>query len=108
MKPIHYRLRHAFMLIVGSLSLLTVALSSIAAPPGGLPPGLQKKAERGQPLPPGWQKKLQVGAILDDDIYHYGVVIRPRDRDGYITIRVDNEIIRLVDATREIVEILSQ
>lgn len=81
--------------------------SALAAPPGGLPPGLQKKAERGKPLPPGWQKKLQVGAILDDDIYHHGVVIRPRDRDGYITIRVDNEIIRLVDATREIVEILS-
>jgi hypothetical protein len=24
-----------------------------------LPPGLQKKVARGNPLPPGWQKKLQ-------------------------------------------------
>ena len=29
------------------------------AHPVNLPPGLQKKIAKGQPLPPGWQKKLQ-------------------------------------------------
>ena len=29
------------------------------AHPINLPPGLQKKLAKGQPLPPGWQKKLQ-------------------------------------------------
>jgi hypothetical protein len=29
------------------------------AHPVSLPPGLQKKLARGEPLPPGWQKKLQ-------------------------------------------------
>lgn len=33
-----------------------------------LPPGLQKKLERGGELPPGWQKKLARGEVLDPEL----------------------------------------
>jgi hypothetical protein len=45
-----------------------------------LPPGLQKKSERGQSLPPGWQKKLIVGTILENDIYKHGKMIATDNR----------------------------
>jgi hypothetical protein len=70
-----------------------------------LPPGLQKKSERGQSLPPGWQKKLVVGNVLEDDIYEHGRIIAT-DRDGLVTIRIEDRLIRLIKDTREIVEIL--
>lgn len=99
------------------VSLAMVAVLGLAAhtasarPPGhhgSLPPGLQKKAQRGQSLPPGWQKKLQRGHILEPDIYRHGVIIRPRDQHGYVTMRIDNEVVRLIAATHEIVDILSR
>ncbi|UTW12483.1 hypothetical protein [Marinobacterium rhizophilum] len=33
-----------------------------------LPPGLQKKLERGGDLPPGWQKKVARGEVLEPDL----------------------------------------
>jgi len=80
---------------------------ALADPPGGLPPGLQKKVAAGQPLPPGWQKKLHPGAILDRDIYNRGVIVVPRNSDGVVVIRVENETIRLIAATLEIIDVLS-
>ena len=71
-----------------------------------LPPGLQKKAERGESLPPGWQKKVAVGKTLDLDVYHSGKVIA-RDDKGLVTISVEGGIIKVIENTREIVEILS-
>ncbi len=72
-----------------------------------LPPGLQKKAERGQSLPPGWQKKLIVGDILDSDIYRHGKIVTTDD-NGLVTISVEGRLIKLVQNTREIVEILDE
>lgn len=71
-----------------------------------LPPGLQKKVTHGGELPPGWQKKLAVGESLDPEIYDSAQVLMPIDNDGIITIAVEDRIVRLIDATREIVEIL--
>ncbi|MBF6057660.1 hypothetical protein [Thiomicrorhabdus heinhorstiae] len=71
-----------------------------------LPPGLQKNAERGKPLPPGWQKKLRKGDTLGDDIYHRGQVVVPLGKDGSISIKVDNTIIRMMDKTRRILDII--
>ena len=70
-----------------------------------LPPGLQKKVDRGQPLPPGWQKKLVVGDVLDKGIYDHGKIIG-RDKKGHVTLRIENKFVRLIENTREIVEIL--
>jgi hypothetical protein len=71
-----------------------------------LPPGLQKKVERGQSLPPGWKKKLAKGRILDNDIYQQGQVVIPVDKNGLITIRLEGKLVRLYEATREVVEVL--
>lgn len=71
-----------------------------------LPPGIEKKYERTGKLPPGWEKKLIVGKRLDHDIYDHGRVIVPMGDDGIITVRIENKVVRLIQATREIVEIL--
>lgn len=72
-----------------------------------LPPGLQKKAENGQSLPPGWQKKLAKGEKMDDAVYEKGEIIIPINKHGEITLRVDDKVVRLYKATREIIEVLN-
>lgn len=71
-----------------------------------LPPGLEKKYERTGELPPGWEKKLAVGERLDRDIYDHSRVIVPLGQDGIVTVRIENKVVRLIQATREIIEIL--
>lgn len=78
-----------------------------------LPKGLQKKYQRTGELPPGWQKKLNRGQVLPKDIYHYGhelpVDLRrslPLGPVGSKVIKVEGRIIRLMESTREIVDIL--
>ncbi|MFI2812145.1 MULTISPECIES: hypothetical protein [Microbulbifer] len=83
------------------------ASSAMAKPNNDLPPGLQKKAERGGELPPGWKKKLQVGHVLEHDIYSHAVIVKPVDRHGLVTVSIEGEIVRLMHHSREIVEILS-
>lgn len=86
--------------------------------PGGkkkpLPKGLQKKYERTGELPPGWEMKLQRGEVLSDDVYRYG---RPLPYDlrqrlplgptGSKIIEVEGKIIRVMENTREIIDILN-
>ncbi|QCZ93131.1 hypothetical protein [Salinimonas iocasae] len=71
-----------------------------------LPPGLEKKVNRMGQLPPGWQKKLAVGKHLDTQVYKNASVMAPVQNDGIVTVEVDGRVIRLIEATREIVEIL--
>ena len=94
--------------IVALMALGSVGIVNANPGHGDLPPGLQKKAARGEPLPPGWKKKLQVGHTLDRSIYRHGVVISPAGHDGIATVRIEDETIRLVAATLEIVDILSR
>ncbi|WP_237057405.1 hypothetical protein [Microbulbifer sediminum] len=81
--------------------------SALAKPNNDLPPGLQKKVENGGELPPGWKKKLQVGHVLERDIYEHGVIVKPVDRHGVVTVSIEGELVRLMHHTHEIVEILS-
>jgi len=74
---------------------------------GDLPPGLQKKVNRGGELPPGWKKKLRRGYVLEDAIYNHAVIVHPVDSRGLVTVRIEGELVRLVHATHEIVDILS-
>lgn len=71
-----------------------------------LPPGIEKKYERTGELPPGWDKKLAVGNRLDRDIYNHARIIVPLGEDGLVTVHIENKVVRLIQATREIVEIL--
>ncbi len=80
---------------------------------GGLPPGLQKKAERGQPLPPGWEKKLRKGVVIDAEIYshrqpvaaHIAATLPPLPT-GVIQVRIENRIVRLVKANLKIHDVI--
>ncbi|MAD43983.1 MAG: hypothetical protein CMI02_03310 [Oceanospirillaceae bacterium] len=72
----------------------------------GLPPGLHKKVHNGGSLPPGWQKRVHVGQRLDRDIYDHHEVVVPVDENGLITVRIGGKLIRLIDATREVVDVL--
>ena len=71
-----------------------------------LPPGLEKKMNRTGQLPPGWQKKLAVGERLDTQVYKNASIMDPGRNDGIVTVQIDGRVIRLIEATREIVEIL--
>lgn len=71
-----------------------------------LPPGLQKKLERTGELPPGWQKKLVAGEVLDMDIYRHGRVLARVGDHGHVTLEVEGRVVRLIEATREIIEVL--
>lgn len=78
-----------------------------------LPRGLEKKYQRTGELPPGWQKKINRGEILPVDIYNYGhqlpVDLRrslPLGPVGSKVIEVEGKVIRLMENTREIIDIL--
>jgi len=73
-----------------------------------LPPGLAKKVARGGQLPPGWQKKVARGEVLPPTVYTQ-VVIRklPPPPAGTILITLDGKLIRLMEATRTILDVLT-
>ncbi|WP_427901913.1 hypothetical protein [Motilimonas cestriensis] len=73
-----------------------------------LPPGLEKKVARGDELPPGWQKKLRRGEILDLDLYHYGIKRPGKKDDIYEWVEIENDVVKIIKNTREIVEILTR
>jgi hypothetical protein len=78
-----------------------------------LPAGLQKKLARGGELPPGWQKKVARGEVLDEDVYHLSESL-PEDLKNQLStqppgtkiIRAQDKIIRVMEATREIVDVM--
>ena len=78
-----------------------------------LPPGLQKKVERGGELPPGWQMKVARGEVLAPDLYH-GSRPLPEDllerlgrhhHDSELRL-LDDRVVRVVDDTRLILDVL--
>ena len=78
----------------------------------GLPPGLAKKVARGGSLPPGWQKKCVRGEIMPPDVYRQchplpqEVVVKlPPPPPGTILVTVHGKIVRLVKASREILDV---
>lgn len=73
---------------------------------GALPPGLQKKVDRGGELPPGWQKKIKVGELIEESVYEKSKIVVPVDDDGLVTVEIGGKLIRAIEATREVIEIL--
>jgi len=86
-------------------------------PPAGkkmktMPPGLQKKVERGGELPPGWKKKVARGEVLDAEVYARSrplppelLKLLPPQPAGTIVITVEGEVVRLVEATLTILDV---
>jgi hypothetical protein len=80
---------------------------------GDLPPGLKKRAAQGKPLPPGWVKKLSRGHRVPDDIWvariplpHEVLIKLPPPPPGVISVRIEDKIVRVIEKTRELHDIL--
>lgn len=78
-----------------------------------LPPGLQKKLARGGELPPGWQKKVARGEVLDAELYAVssdlppGILEQIESVDGTSIRRVEDRVVRIMDATGLILDVLT-
>lgn len=77
-----------------------------------LPPGLQKKVERGRELPPGWQKKIARGEVLDARVYGHSRPLPPEllkrlppQPSGTVVITVEGKVVRLIEATLTILDV---
>lgn len=73
--------------------------------------GMKKRLEKGKGLPPGWQKKISRGNVVPDDVWSQRQpipreVIRglPPEPEGVVTVRVDSKVIRVVAATKVILD----
>jgi outer membrane lipoprotein SlyB len=77
-----------------------------------LPPGLAKKLARGGTLPPGWQKKVARGEVMGYEVYNNAnplpeELLRrlstiPR---GTVLLQVGNKIVKVIEVSREIVDL---
>ncbi len=77
-----------------------------------LPPGLAKKQARGRQLPPGWQTKCVPGEVMPPEVYQESyplppelVVKLPPPPQDTITVTVSGKVVRLLQATREILDV---
>lgn len=78
-----------------------------------LPKGQQKKQERTGQVSTGWQKKIARGEVLPADVFSQCrnsipvTVIRqlPPAPAGTVLIEVDGKIVRLLQATHEILDV---
>lgn len=80
--------------------------------PKGLPPGLQKKLDRGGSLPPGWEKKFHKGEILPVEVYQHchplpnEVLVKlPPQPPGTVIVTIGGKVGRILAATREILDV---
>ena len=71
-----------------------------------------KKSGPDKALPPGWQKKIARGEVLPQTVYAQAqplpeVVIRklPPPPAGTILVTLDGKVVRLLEATRTIVDV---
>lgn len=97
-----------FVTLIVALSFVGFTQAKNDKPEKSLPPGLEKKVARGGELPPGWQKKLHRGEILDLDLYHYGIKHPGKKDDIYEWVEIENDVVKIIKNTREIVEILTR
>lgn len=59
---------------------------------GGLPPGLEKRVERGQSLPPGWRKKSGMYGYGYEDAYY----------DEYEPEYIEDKVVRIIRDLRDL------
>jgi hypothetical protein len=79
-----------------------------------LPPGLAKKLARGGNLPPGWEKKCVPGEIMPVEVFEECrplprelVVQLPPPPEATITVAVDGRVVRILEATRQILDVFN-
>ncbi|MHC4268025.1 MAG: hypothetical protein ACYSTS_06130 [Planctomycetota bacterium] len=77
-----------------------------------LPPGLAKKLARGGTLPPGWQMKVARGEVMDYEVYNNAISL-PEELlrkisaipEGTVLLHVGNKIVKVIEASRKIVDL---
>ena len=77
-----------------------------------LPPGLARKLARGGELPPGWQMKVARGEVMDYEIYNNASLL-PEELlrklssipKGTVLLQVGNKIVKVIEASRKIVDL---
>jgi len=77
-----------------------------------LPPGLAKKLARGGTLPPGWQMKVARGEVMDYEVYNNASSL-PEELlrmlssipEGTVLLQVGNKIVKVIEASRKIVDL---
>jgi hypothetical protein len=77
-----------------------------------LPPGLAKKVARGGTLPPGWQRKVARGEVMTEEIYVHAeplpreilIKLPPPPKDT-VLVKVEGRVVRLLQATRTILDV---
>ncbi len=77
-----------------------------------LPPGLAKKLARGGTLPPGWQMKVARGEVMDYEVYNNASPL-PEELlrklstipEGTVLLQVGNKIVKVIEASRKIVDL---
>lgn len=78
-----------------------------------LPPGLQRKLDRGGELPPGWQRKVERGEVLSQEQVRHGrrpsddlLGRLPRQPEGTVILETEDQVIRVLEATGEVLDVL--
>jgi len=86
--------------------------SKKSGPAKAPPPGAAKKGAPSAKLPPGWQKKIVRGEVLPQTVYAQAqplpeVVLQklPPPPAGTILVTLDDKVVRLLEATRTIVDV---
>jgi hypothetical protein len=97
---------------IAGMALLVSVLSSTAyaQPPhdGGLPPGLQKKLERGEPLPPAWRDRTEDYGFSQDEAAYGQYDYEESYSYQYEPEYVEDTVYRLIKDTRLLMSILAQ
>lgn len=80
--------------------------------PRSLPPGLAKKVARGGRLPPGWEDKCVRGQTMPVEVYRECRPLPPElsvrlpvPPVGTVTVAVGGKVVRLLEATRQILDV---
>lgn len=114
--PGQYRFTHEEMGMIRDF-FRTAPPSGYAEPAPGkkmktLPPGLQKKVERGGELPPGWQKKIARGEVIDARVYEHSRPLPPElvkrlppYPRGTVVVTIEGKVVRLMEATLTILDV---
>lgn len=78
-----------------------------------LPPGLQKKLERGGELPPGWQTKVNRGEVLDAELLRHAQPLPgdlrnrlPMLQDGTEMRRIGDKIVRIMEGNGTVLDVI--
>ena len=78
-----------------------------------LPPGLQKKLERGGELPPGWQTKVNRGEVLDAELLRHAQPLPdelrnslPILQDGTEMRRIGDKIVRIMEGNGTVLDVI--